>query len=192
MSRARRPAPFLVSALVLAAAFCASCGSNPAQPTGTPSSTTWTDLAHFEEIVGTNWTGTATFTASDGAKTTSAVSICFIWGGVCDIRDNDGYVWCAYGSSPFGWGTTDGLATRIRGYPKTFGPDYVRSLDIGENPILGSGNWDTARVSGDRRRLVIVSSDFSWSDRRGVTFDLTRAPWPSDVLCPSFRSCTSQ
>ena len=68
---------------------------------------------------------------------------------------------------------------------------YNRHLNVGENPTLGAGNWETARVEGDLQRLVIVSSDFSWGIRRGVTYELTRAPWPPDVACPSFRNCRS-
>jgi len=179
------------SVIILAAMVGASCQSSPAQPT-TASPAEWNDLTQFEEIVGTNWAGTARFTTTEGAAATSVVSIHFIWNNVCDIRDQYGYVWCAQGSNPFGWGTTDGLTTRIRGYQSASVVGiYYRSLNIGENPTLGSGNWDTARLSGDRQRLVIVSSDFSWDQRHGVTFELTRAPWPTDVVCPSFRTCGS-
>jgi len=191
MPHIRRRSLAACPVIVLAAMVGVSCHSSPTQPT-TAAAAEWSDLSHFEEIVGTNWTGTARFTTIQGAAATSVVSIYFIWDGVCDVRDQYGYVWCAQGYNPFGRGTTDALTTRIRGYRSlSVDGSYTRFLNIGENPTLGSGNWDTARLSGDRQRLVIVSSDFSWDQRHGVTFELRRARWPSEIACPSFRTCGS-
>jgi hypothetical protein len=191
MPHVNRRSPAACSVIILAAMVDVSCHSSPTQPSTTPTAE-WRDLTHFEEIVGTNWMGTARFTTIEGAAATSDVSIYFVWNNVCDIRDQYGAVWCSQGYNPFGWGTVDGLTIRIRGYESaSVKGSYNRYLNIGEDPTLGSGNWNTARVSGDRQRLVIASSDFSWDQRRGVRFDLTRVPWPSDVACPSFRSCGS-
>ena len=189
MPHIRRRSLAACPAIVLAAMVGVSCHSSPTQPT---TAAEWSDLSHFEENVGTKRTGTARFTTIQGAAATSVVSIYFIWDGVCDVRDQYGYVWCAPGYNPFGWGTTDALTTRIRGYRSlSVDGSYTRFLNIGENPTLGSGNWDTARLSGDRQRLVIVSSDFSWDQRHGVTFELRRAPWPSEITFPRFRACGS-
>ena len=81
MPHIRRRSLAACPAIVLAAMVGVSCHSSPTQPT-TAAAAEWSDLSHFEEIVGTNWTGTARFTTIQGAAATSVVSIYFIWDGV--------------------------------------------------------------------------------------------------------------
>lgn len=182
MHPARTLAPSLLLLLVLTAA---SCDSSPTRPSPAPA---WRELDTFGLLVGTNWTGTATSDTTGGGRVTAPVSLLFLWSGVCDVPG-----WCAEGYTPFGWGTTDGVRTRIRG--SQTGSGYWRSLDVGSKlqsslgEAEGSGSWERARLSGDSQRLEIVSSDFAWRDRRGVTYELTRAPWPSDFPCPPLVSC---
>jgi hypothetical protein len=162
--------------LVLTAAACSS--GSPTQPT--PPAPVQS-LEHFEALVGTAWTGTATY-ASGGQP--SRVSVAFLWGGACTLPP-----WCEAGYNSFGWGTVDDLRTRILGYNDDFkAGTYRRELYVGE-PTLGTGHWDSSVLSGDRQRLVIKSSDFAWGQRRGVTLELARAPWPADLDCPSLRNC---
>ncbi len=179
------PARPIVASLVLLLVMAAvSCDSSPIRPSPTPA---WRDLDTFGILVGTNWTGTATSTTTTGGRVTVPVSLLFLWSGVCDVPG-----WCAEGYHPFGWGTTDGVRTRIRGAQT--GTGYWRSLDVGNKlqSILGdaegSGHWERARLSGDSQRLEVVSSDFEWREWRGVTYELTRAPWP-DFPCPQLVSC---
>lgn len=170
-----------VLAVLLSAA---SCSPGPTQPTSSPASAP-KNLEHFEELVGTNWVGTARFTSSDGSVTTQPTSMAFLWRSVCDIPG-----WCAQGYSPFGSGTIDGLRLVVMGYPPfSVEGAYRRDIQVGDQPRLGSGRWQTAQLSADQRRLVISSTDFSWDQRRGVTFDLSRAPWPADINCPPLRTC---
>lgn len=174
-----------VAAALLAIALAAACGSSPVNPSPAPSPE-WREIETFGEFVGTNWTGTARF---DTGGASAPASFLFLWGGVCDIPG-----WCAQGYHPLAWGTTGGVRTRIFGYQLQSG--YWRALDVGEQvqgyggTPEGSGHWDAARVSGDGQRLVIVSSDFSWGQRRGVTYDLAPAPWPASFPCPNLVSCT--
>jgi hypothetical protein len=171
---------------VLLALVAAACGSNPAQPTAPL--TGERELDTFGELIGTNWNGTARFTTDAGEVVSSDASLRFDWGSVCEIPG-----WCEEGYRAHGWGTTDGMRTRILGYE--WRGAFVRRLDLGESLLvvggtpIASGHWETARVSGRRERLVILSSDLAWGRRRGVTYELTRAPWPSDVPCPRLVSC---
>lgn len=167
-------------AFVLIAAGCSS-PSNPAQPTPAPASKS---LQHFEELVGTNWTGTATYTSGGQA---SRVSVAFLWG-----SSYNNPPWGQWGALSYGWGTVDDIRTRILGYndDQTAG-FYRRELYVGE-PTESTGRWDSAILSGDRQHLVITSSDFAWGQRRGVTIELSRAPWPADLYCPEFRNCNLQ
>ncbi len=166
-------------AVVFVGAGCSST-SNPTQPAPVAQSKT---LEHFEELVGTNWTGTATY--ASGAQP-SPVSVAFLWGGTCDVPG-----WCADGYNSYGWGTIDGMRARILGYNDSFTAGmYRRELYVGE-PTLGTGRWDSSVLSGDRQHLVIRSSDFVWDSRRGMTLELDRAAWPVDLECPRFRNCGS-
>jgi len=181
------------SVVILLAVVAASCHSNPAQPTPAPTPPALKgDLEHFEPLVGTSWTGVARFTTVGGGSATSPASLVFLWRGICDIRDQYFQTWCSQGYGPFGWGTTGAVATNIIGSldANLSGVSVqTRTVIIGEGPAGGAGHWDSARVGDDGRTLVIVSSDFSWGPRRGVTFELSRAPWPPDVNCPAFRTC---
>jgi hypothetical protein len=164
---------------VLAAGACSSTTS-PAQPTAATAGR----LDQFGPLVGTNWTGTASFGASGGASAVQ-VSLIFMWGGVCNNPP-----WCETGYNPYGLGTVDAVRTRILGSPDWVAVgQFRREIYVGENPVLGTGHWDSVTLSTDRRRLVITSSDFEWGQRRGVTFELTRAPWPAGLLCPDFVPC---
>jgi hypothetical protein len=164
--------------LVLVAGGCSST-SNPTQPTPVAAANT---LEHFEQLVGTSWTGTATYTSGGGQP--SRVSVAFIWGGTCYVPG-----WCMDGYNSYGWGTVDDIRTRILGYNDSFtAGKFRRELYVGE-PTLGTGHWDSSVLSADRQRLVIRSSDFAWDQRRGVTIELARAPWPADLDCPYFRNC---
>lgn len=173
------------AALLCAAALVAACGSSPTTPTPAPASG-WREIETFGELVGTSWTGTARF---DTGGPPAPAALLFLWGGVCDIPD-----WCAQGYNPFAWGTTGGVRTRVFGYQLQSG--YWRALDVGEHvqhiggAAEGSGHWEVARVSGDGQHLVIVASDFSWGQRRGVTYELAPAPWPAGFPCPNLVSCT--
>ncbi len=178
---------WVLAALLAVASLSCGTGTSPTQPTqAQPSGPR--SLAHFEEIVGTAWTGTATFATIDGSPAASHVELAFVWLGVTDMP----YWGLAQGYSPFGWGTVDGLPTRLRGYNALWVEGvYNRRIDVGDNPVLGTGTWQTASLSADRQRLRITSSDFVWNGRRAVTVELVRAPWPSDVNCPAFRTCGS-
>lgn len=183
------PARLVAASLsLLVVLTAASCGSSPARPSPQPA---WRDLDTFGILVGTNWTGTATSTTTEGERVTVPVSLLFLWGSVCDIPD-----WCAQGYNPYGWGSTGGVRTRIRG--SQTGSGYWRSLDVGDalqaflGEADGSGEWERARLSGDSQQLEIVSSDFAWRDRRGLTYELTRAPWPEGFPCPQLVSCAAR
>ena len=167
-----RPGVLAVIALTLW-----SCGSQSAT-SPTPPSSPSNQLPHFESLVGTNWIGTARFSSTGGENPSLPVSLTFSW--PCSDRFSQ----CYPPYYPYGLGTTDGIVTRVLGYSSG-----IRSLTIGEKPVLGSGNWESARRTSDGRNLVIVSSDFSWGTRRGVTFELTRVAWPPDVACPALVSC---
>ena len=78
MPHIRRRSLAACPVIVLAVMVGVSCHLIPTQPT---TAAEWSDLSHFEEIVGTNWTGTARFTTIQGAAATSVVSIYFIWDG---------------------------------------------------------------------------------------------------------------
>jgi hypothetical protein len=178
----------LAVSVIFLLAFASACNSNhPSAPSPAPPAA-GRELATFGELVGTNWTGTARFGTADGVVDTADASLLFVWGSVCDV-----YGWCQQGYNEYGWGTTKGIRTRIRGSQLSAG--YWRTLDVGETlwqnggTVEGTGNWQTARLSGDGQRLVIESSDFRWQGRHGVTFELTRAPWPPDFPCPSLVSC---
>lgn len=165
--------------LALAAGGCGSA-SNPTQPAPVAPAKT---LEHYEELVGTSWTGTATY--NSGGQP-SRISIAFLWGGTCN---NPG--WCLQGYNPYGWGTIDDIRTRILGHNDLFkAGEFQRGLYVGQ-PTIGTGRWDSSVLSADRQRLVIRSSDFAWDQRRGVTIELARAPWPANLDCPELRNCSA-
>ena len=175
--RLRRRFSWSLLALALVAGGCSSAPS-PTQPTPVAPAQA---LQHFEALVGTNWTGTATYT-SGGPP--SRISVAFVWSYWCN---NPPY--CFYGYSPYGSGTLDDIRTRILGYNDDYAiGSYRRELYVGE-PTVGTGRWDSSVLSADRQRLVIKSTDFAWGQRRGVTIELARAPWPADVECPGLRTC---
>ena len=176
------PRPLAAWGLFVMALAVGGCSStNPTQPAPVAPAKT---LEHYEELVGTNWTGTGTYTSGDAQP--SRVSVAFIWGGTCNIPGPFG---CLQGYNSHGWGTVDDIRTRILGYNDLYTAGmFRRELYVGQ-PTLGTGRWDSSVLSADRQRLVIRSSDFAWGQRRGVTIELTRAPWPTDVDCPEFRNC---
>jgi hypothetical protein len=162
-----------------------SCKNSPASPTPAPVAG-WKNLLHFEELVGTAWTGTVRFASTEAASASAPVELVFLWLSV--VEQPYGGVMIGY--SPYGWGTVDGLPTRVRGYNAINTTNgYNRHISVGDSPVLGAGQWTSARVTGDLQRLEVVSPDFTWEGRRGATFVLTRTPWPADVTCPSFRNC---
>jgi hypothetical protein len=178
---------WVLAVLLAVASLSCGTGTSPTQPTQTAPGVPLS-LAHFEELVGTAWTGTATFATTDGSSAVSHVEMAFLWLGVIDMP----YWGVAQGYNSFGWGTIDDLRTRLRGYNAMFKEGvYNRNIDVGENPVRGTGTWQTASLAADRQRLRITSSDFVWNGRRAVTFELVRTPWPSDVNCPAFRTCGS-
>jgi hypothetical protein len=178
-SRTARAASGLLL-LLLAVGGC-SCNATPTQPTPVVQAG---QLLHFEQLVGTNWTGTATFGSGNDALPVRNTA--FLWSSVCDIQG-----WCAAGYNAYGWGTLNDLRVRILGYNDDVSSGvFRRELYVGE-PTQGAGRWDSAVLSADRQRLVITSSDFVWDQRRGVTLTLTRVPWPPDLACPAFRTCGS-
>ncbi len=167
--------------LWLLALVAGGCSSAPTPTAPAPAGSTKA-LEHFEELVGTSWIGTATYTAGGGQP--SRVSVAFLWGGVCDVQG-----WCADGYNSYAWGTVDDIRARILGYNDSFTAGmFRRELYVGDPPV-GTGHWDASVLSTDRQSLVIRSSDFAWGQRRGVTIELTRTPWPADLECPRFRNC---